>query len=845
MVDLRYLFIAVFFMINSMNRTYICRIIQLIIVKFTGQLHRYVKYKELFLTYLCLLTTGFIIQAQEFSIQGKVISNEGEPVWLANVLLLSPTDTVLINGSSSDEIGLFKITRIPPGNYLLKASYLENESDYVAVDITSDMNVGTLSISNYAQMLDEVVVSTQKPRIERKVDRLVFNIGNTALSDSDIWEALKRAPGVVVINNQLSVNGNKDIGIMINGRKVNLPKSDVINLLSGTSASNVESIEVITNPPSKYSAEDGMLINIKMNKNLVAGYNGAIFNRYTQGVFPKHTVGTDHYFKGNKAGLSLNYSFNKEKWFTKYTDITNYIEDGEVASTWKANEDYIRHRERHNFNAFFDYMFNDKNTLTFSTLNQWSPRIDRVYSTETDITDANGGDLSSFITINDSGEDQINTSFYLDFVHKFGKKGAELSLNTHYTYYDYERGQDLNTTFFDRNQALTDSNDFFTNATQDINLFSLQADFVTPMGTFSNFETGLRFAGIHSGNEIDQSGFDRDQPGINPTESASFDYDESIFAGYASMDNKWGKWNFKAGLRGEFTKTKANLDVLNSFNKDTYLKLFPSLSLQYTPNNEHDFHYHYYRRITRPRYNSLNPFQIFQSYNSVIEGNPELLPSSRHYMEGGYTYKRAYTFELFYKNRVNNYQLLVFQDNDNKFLRFISSNVDRDIAYGFNVTVNKNLTNNWSFYFMASTSYMESNFTDLDSGQKVKEGLWNTYIRSNSGFTFLTDKSLKADVSILYSSPVILGNSRQEDYFNMGIALRKTIWDNNASISLGIDDVFNEASLFNTRKYLNQNNTSYYRPESRLLVLGFRYRFGNTKIRSNKKSQRVDERGRI
>ncbi|PIE99743.1 MAG: hypothetical protein CR994_09445 [Maribacter sp.] len=802
-------------------------------------------YRGSFLICLCLLAIGFSLQSQEFSIQGKVVSNEGEDVWLANVLLLSPIDTILINGSSSDEKGIFKITKIPPGNYLLKASYLENESDYVTVDITSDTDIGVLTISNYAQILDEVIVSTQKPRIERKVDRLVFNIGNTALSDSDIWEALKRAPGVVVINNQLSINGNKNIGVMINGRKVNLPRSDVINLLSGTSASNVESIEVITNPPSKYSAEDGMLINIKMGKNLIAGYNGAIFNRYTQGVYPKHTIGTDHYFKGNKAGLSLNYNYNQEKWFTKYTDITNYIEDGEVVATWKANEDYIRDQKGHNFNMFFDCILDDRNTLSFSTLNQWSPKIDRVYSTETNITDTNGTVFSSFITTNDSGEDHINTSFYLDFVHKFGKKGAELSLNAHYTHYDYERDQDLRTSFFDNNGELTGNNDFLTNSAQNINLFGLQADFVTPVGMFSNFESGVRFAGIHSGNAIDQSGFDRDQPGINPTESALFNYDEGILAGYASMDNKWGKWNLKVGLRGEFTKTKGESDILNSFRKDSYFKLFPSLSLQYTPNDKHDFHYHYYRRITRPRYNSLNPFQIFQSYNSVIEGNPDLLPSSRHYMVGGYTYRQAYTLDVFYKNRVNSYQMLVFQDNDNRILHFISSNVDRDIAYGFDITVNKDITNDWNFYFLVSTSYNESNFTDLDSGQKIRKGLWNTYIRSNSSFSFLTDKSLKADVSTLYSSPVILGNSRQEDYFNMGIVLRKTIWDNKASISLGIDDIFNEASLFSTRKYLNQNNTSYYRPESRLLVLGFRYRFGNTRIRSNKKSKSVDERSRI
>jgi outer membrane receptor protein involved in Fe transport len=797
----------------------------------------------IFLLVLAFLTSSSF--SQEYKIQGKIISTEGEPIWLANVLLLSALDSILINGSSSDDKGVFKINNIPPGDYLLKASYLENESDFLNVSIIADSDVGAITIANYAQVLDEVIVASQKPRVERKVDRLVFNIGNTAFSDGDIWEALKRAPGVVVINNELSVKGSKDIGIMINGRKINLPRADVINLLSGTTASNVESIEVITNPPAKYSAEDGMLINIIMKKNLISGYNGAVFNRYTQGVFPKHTLGTDHFFKGSKTSLSANYSFSKEKWFTQYTDVTNYIDDGSISSIWTAEEDYIRRRKRHNFNAFFDYFFDDRNSLSISTLNQWNPSVARMHDSETQITDPNGAAISSFITLNDSEEQQLNTSFYLDFVHKLRNKGAELSMNSHYTYYDYERGQDLSTDFFDINDNLTDENDFFTNSTQRINLFSIQADFITPIGTSSKFETGIRYAQINSEGRVYQEGFDRNQPGIDPTESGVFEYDEAISAGYTSFDNKWDKWNLKVGLRAEHTKTRGKLDTQAEAKNNDYFKLFPSFSLQYTHSAKHDFHLYYYRRITRPRYNNLNPFQVFQSYNSIIEGNPDLLPSTRHYMAGGYTFNRGYTFELFYKNRTNFHQRLVFQDNDNQILRFISSNVDKDYAYGFNFSISKNFTNNWYFYFLASTAYIESIFTDLESGQLVENGLWNSYIRTNSGLSFLSDKSLKVDVSLLYSSPVIRGNSRQEDYSKLGITIQKTLWDKKGSISLGVDDILNESNLFNTRKYLNQNNTSYFRPESRLVVIGFRYKFGNTRIRTNKKSKKVEERNRI
>ncbi|EAR02850.1 hypothetical protein FB2170_06165 [Maribacter sp. HTCC2170] len=783
--------------------------------------------------------------SQEYEIQGKVVSTNSEPIWLSNVLLLSVIDSIIIDGTSSDENGAFKINNIPPGDYFIKASYLENESDYLKLKINSDTIIGPLIISNYAQTLQEVVVTTQKPRVERKVDRLVFNIENTALSDGDIWEALKRAPGIVVINNELSVKGSKDIGIMINGRKVNLPRADIINLLSGTTASNVESIEVITNPPVKYSAEDGMLINIKMKKNLISGYNGAIFNRYRQGIYPKHTFGMDHYFKGKKAGFSANYSFTNEKWFTQYTDITNFVDDGIISSSWTANEDYVRRRKRHNFNTFFDYVFDDRNSLSLSTLNQWNPSIGRVYDTKTQINDEEGTPLSSFNTINDSDSEQLNVSFYLDFVHKLPKKGAEVSINSHYTYYDFERGQELQTDFLDIGGNLTGENDFSTSSTQRIKLFSFQADFISPLGKNSKFETGMRYAGIHSESIIDQEGFDRDQPGINPTEMGLFHYDESIVAGYLGIDNKWGKLKAKGGLRAEYTRTIGELNITNSIDKDNYFKLFPSFSIQYTPNRKHDFNLNYYRRISRPRYDNVNPFQVFQSYNSVVEGNPELLPSSRHYLVSGYTLNRNYTFEVFYRNRTNQNQRLVFQDNQNQLLRFISSNIDKDFAYGFNLSVSKNITNNWYFYFMASTSYIESKFTDLDSDEQVENGLWNTYIRSNSSLSFLEDNSLKADVSFLYSSPVIQGNSRQEEYSRMGIALRKTIFNKAGSISLGVDDIFNKAKLFNTRNYLNQNNTSFYRPESRMLVLGLRYKFGNTKIRTNKKSRKVEERNRI
>ncbi len=433
--------------------------------------------------------------AQDYKLSGTVTDGNGDPIVFANVLLQT-TDSILIKGTATDEKGFFQLFEIEPGNYLLRASFIENTSQPLKVKLDSDKDIGQLVIKENAQELDEVVVAYKKPTLEQKVDRLVFNIENTALSESDIWSVLKRTPGVVVVRDELTIRGSSNVGIMINGRLVNIPKSDIINLLSGSAAGNVQSIEVITNPPAKYSAEGGLLIDIKMKKNLISGYNGSIYNRYSQGVFPKHTLGTDHFFKGKKTDFSVNYSFRNTKSLTRYTDITNFFDNNMVDETWSAEQSLVSKRKQHNISAFLDFELDERNTVSLSTINSLTPSVNRFYDSETLITDINGSLISSFDTTNDSDFDIFNTSVYLDWVHKLKKKDAEIAFNTHYTNYDFDRGQILNTDFFNAQGMVTGENDFTTQSGQKTGLFSIQLDYTAPLGKSSKLESGLRYANI-------------------------------------------------------------------------------------------------------------------------------------------------------------------------------------------------------------------------------------------------------------------------------------------------------------------------------------------------------------
>jgi hypothetical protein len=790
---------------------------------------------------ICFSTNSF---SQEYTVTGKVLDQDKNAIVFANVFLLKTTDSSIVNGTSTDDKGAFVFNSVVKGKFLLKATYIENVSGLKTLDVFSDLDVGELYLSE-AQELDEVVVTYQKPKLERKVDRLVFNVENTALADGNIWELLQQTPTVNVVEGVLTIKGNRNIGILINGRKVNIPEPDIINLLTGSSASNLESIEVITNPPLKYSAEGGMLIDIKMKKNLVAGYNGAIFNNFSVGVFAKNTTGTDHFFKGKKTSFSFNYSFSNDKEISRYNDITNYSENGIPTSIWAAEQDVITKRKRHNLSTFFDYQIDDKNSLSISTINVFNPDVNQLSSSETLISDMGNSLLSSFNTINDSDQEQINTSFYADWTHQLKKKGAEISFGSHYTIYDSKRGQDLDTDFIDMDGNQTGENDFVTQSNQKINLYTFETDYITPIGKFTRFEAGLRYAGINSESTITQEGFDRNQPGINPTEDGIFTYDESIYAAYTSFDGKWDLWSLKTGLRTEYTETSGELDTGNGPNKTSYLEAFPSFALQYTPNKKHQFALSYFRRIARPRYNTINPFQYFQSNNSVVEGNPNLLPATRNWVSAEYTFDRDYSITFFYLKWENSLRQQTFQDNENNLLRSISTNIDSNAGYGIDLIINKDISKIWEFYLFFSTFNNEERFRDLDSGQIVNNSMWSGLIRINNGFTFLQDRSLVADLNFAYYSSGVKGNAKREPLHRLNLRFRKTFWNKNASMSLGIQDIFNQGNHFTSRQYLNQNNSNLHRSENRLLTIGFRYKFGNVRIKGNKKSKRLDERGRI
>jgi hypothetical protein len=795
-----------------------------------------------FFTTLLFSLIVSLTYSQDFEITGLVLDEYKKPMVLVNVLLLTKEGD-FIKGTVTNDNGFYQFSGIKEGTYQIVASYIENTVESQLIQLSKETEIETL-VLNSAQQLDEVVVTQKKPILEHMADRHVFNIKNTALSDNDIWSVLKRTPGIMVMNNKLLVNGSSNVNIMINGKRVNLPEEDIMNLLSGNSAGNVESIEVITSPPAKYSAEGGLLINIKMKKNLVSGYNGSVFNRYTQGVLPKHTLGMDHFFKGKKLDFSTNYSFSHNRDWTRYTDITNFFNNGQPSETWRAEQKSIVNKKSHTLNLFLDIQLDEKNTISLTSNSSYSPNGIDDYTSETEIEDTNGVTTALLTGLNISNKDVLNTAYYLDWVHKLNEKGAELSFNTHFTYYDYRINQELNNDFVEGESEFITEDTFNIISNQIINLYSAQTDLTQPLSEHSTMETGLRYAAINSEASIVQSGFDQNTERVGLTESGIFNYDEKIYAGYISLNNSWENWKLNVGLRAEYTETKGELNTESIANTNSYMNWFPTMALSYTI-NKNAFYLKSYRRITRPRYNTINPFQYYLSANSIIEGNPNLKPAYSDYVQFDYVYDKAYKLVLFAGKKSNEQSQQVFQDNTTNIIRTQYINLESNNYYGVDASVSKDITSFWNLFLLISHYYDKDSFTDLNSNTIVENSIWTTHTRATNSFTFLNDKSLYADLTYIHFSPRISGNTKYASYGKLGLSLRKTLWSKAASISLAVEDIFNDGGIKGTRNYLDQSNSTYSRWENRLFIAGFRYKFGNTKIRDNYKRKNTEEGRRL
>ncbi|UWX54934.1 outer membrane beta-barrel protein [Maribacter litopenaei] len=551
--------------------------------------------KPLLLFFLAVLGYTQVAYCQSYELTGTVRDEVGEVIPFASVFLSRPMDLTVVKGSSADENGLFIITDIEPGLYIVQGSYIGKSSEGLPLDIQSDIRIGALIIPQQTEQLDEVVVVSSRPKIERKVDRLVFNVENTVLSQSTSWDILKQTPGVILMQDELQIR-NQPAVVYINDRKVQLSPSEVRSLLENYQGQNIKSIEVINNPPAKYDAEGGAVLNIITSKNISLGYKGNISSNYTQGIFPKYNFGTSHFYKTKNLNVNASYSYAPRKDFKDVKNRTNFINDTGIFSIWDTEFDKTNRFKTHNAGLTLDYTIDDRNEINLTSNMQLSPEREYDNFQNTIITNRLGALDSTLSTTSFLDETKNNISGDVTYKHTF-KENSTLQVNGHYTAFDLSRTQRASSDYFLPTGDFIRNYSFFTDANQDIEIITAQLDYSALLGTVS-FETGAKLSLINSESRL-QFFTENNGRVFVPNLSDNFLYDENVYAAYVSASKDWEKWSLKAGLRAEHTQSSGNSLALSTVNELEYFEFFPSVYLLHTINENHSLAFDYSEKTAK------------------------------------------------------------------------------------------------------------------------------------------------------------------------------------------------------------------------------------------------------
>lgn len=784
---------------------------------------------KLSLTFLLTLACTVYSYSQVF-VSGQVVAQEDkEPLPFATVYLSQEDGEGKLNGSVADVDGNFRI-ETAPGQYTLKVSYLGQELYEADLDLTTNLELGVISVSK-VQELDEVTVEASKEVIDRRIDRLVFNVENsTKSSEGDALEVLRVTPGVRVQNDRIRMIGKSALSVMVNGKIIRLAEEDLGNFLKSIPSEDIKSIEVITTPPAKYEAEGNSgLINIQLKTTKKDSWNAlvrAYYRQRTRGTYS--TLGSYNYNK-NKWGVSATLNFADGIWHADQ-DVTTFFPDARWSTTAPFNAEIDRvngrfsltHDLSNRVKMGFQYIYNESSYLQDN--DPFTP-----------ITENSTGNIISFLRSNTilASDPRFNSgNFYTSF--DLDSMGRNITINLDYFTYTNDDRKSYDGTSVDEVASLTEYFQGLNINKQDIENYSGKIDVEYPIGRV-NLSFGGKITSTVSNNVIQlfNSGVVESPVGEFDLAQTDFEYEENIQALYASFNrNLNDKWKIQGGLRLELTQT-ATFSNGAQTNTNDYNRLFPTLYFAYFPNQDATVTLSYSRRIQRPQFLDLNPNIFFLNPFVSVEGNPTLQPAFIDNFEIANSYKNLET-KVYYSVEDNLFAQVPLPDSETNITRFTNENYINTQRFG--------ITENYMwepFSWFTSNNSVDVNYTysefDLEELSQAQEG-FNARISTNNDFRLLEDKSMIVSVNYWYSFAGIDGIYDIEPMSSVSVGVNKYWMDRKINLSIRANDIFKRQiqRLSTITNNIRQNERYYY--DSRSLQVTFSYRFGNDKIRVRRNS---------
>jgi iron complex outermembrane receptor protein len=784
-----------------------------------------------------LLLMSFLVATAGFAqqISGNVKDQQGKAISGSTVSLLNAKDSSVVKLAVSNNDGNYSFNPIKQGKYIVgitHVGYARSYSSAFEFSGSGEANAPDLQLNKLAAVLKGVTVTSTKPIVEVKADRTILNVeGTINATGYDALELLRKSPGVTIDkDDNISLSGKNGVQVYIDGKPSPLSGSDLANYLKSLQSSQIESIELITNPSAKYEAAGNAgIINIRLKKNRAFGTNGSVNAGWNIGTYAKYNAGISLNYRNKKINLFGNYNYNKNK----NQNLFNLYRTTSSDSSFDQHSVMLNQNKSHGFKAGIDYYADRKNTFGIMVNGNFSDtRFSNLSKTHIAYMPSKLVDRI-LIADNLSKGSRDNVNFNVNY--RFADtSGHELNVDADYGFYNSKNNQfQPNRTYDASGSTLQQEEIYRTLTPSEIDIYSIKADYE------QNFKKGrLGYGGKISYVKSDNT-FQRFFVSNNGLEDNhnNFDYKENINAVYVNYNRQFKGIMVQAGVRVENTESKGhsagfrhdyntgNNIAIDSLLDRSYTNPFPSAAITFNKNPMKQWGLSYSRRIDRPSYQNLNPFEFNLDKYTFQRGNPNLQPQYTNSFSLTYVYKYKLTTRLSYSHVSDVFTIIPKNEGTRAFItnenlakqNIVSLNVSMPVQYKW-----------YSLFFNVNSYYSHFQGEATDYHVDVDVFSYNIYAQQ----TFKLSKNTTAELSTFYTGPSVWqGAFETKPLGFVDLGLQQTILKGKATVKASVTDVFKTFHYSATSNTTGQEARFNGGWESRQFRINLNYRFGSNQVK--------------
>jgi len=791
------------------------------------------------------------------SITGSVTDEAQQPLKGISVSLLRSTDSSLVKAELTDQQGFFSFQGIAAGSYLVQLSgfgFVKKTTQPVFFPATETTSLGSIKLVPEVKTLKELVVTGNKPLFEQKPDKLVVNVEAAASNaGANALEILEKSPGITVDKDgNVSLKGKAGVQIFIDGKPAYLSGADLANYLRNLQGTQLEQIEIMTNPPAKFDAAGNSgIINIRTKKTRQFGYNISATTGYTQGIYGRNNQNITFNYRKNKVNLFGTLSRGERTMQNVLTIDRKFLEPGTKNVVFLFDQSSVMNNQNTSNNAKLgaDFYLSKKTTVGAVVNGFYNPgRF------------TNNSDISRSLPTNElfGKTDALSRSTSLwqnfsantNFRHVFDSTGRELTADLDYIHYNAGNTQNLSNYYFNAaGQPNRKADTLLGNLPMLIHIYTGKADYVHPLKKGAKLEAGAKFAFVNSDANAVYDTVHNGQLMRDYGRSNHFTYREQINAAYVTYSRPVSKkLSAQLGLRlentsargrskGKVYRNNAWVDFDTTFTLN-YTQLFPTAYLQYNASEKHSWVINYGRRIRRPDYESLNPFVEFLDIYTFEQGNPNLRPQFSHNVELSHTYKGFLTTTLNYTNTNNIIQQVLEQNTERQETFVKQANIANQRQLGIAVSAFKRIKN-WSGNVYLNV--YDNKFEGVINGSPVTLSATTAVVSGSLSYKF--KKGIATDLNGFFRTPGYEGVFNIQQFGSVNWGMSVPVLKTKGTVRVSVRDIFWTQRPAGSIKYGDVNAAFRNINDSRTVGVSFTYRFSKGKVNGNgkRKTSGADE----